>query len=101
MARGGFPGGFGGGNINNLMKQAQKLQKDMEQAQKELEAKEFEASVGGGAVVVKVNGKKLYEYARNKEEITLPKKEVTIKEIELLESKSDIFKFCPHIYNRK
>ena len=27
MARGGFPGGFGGGNINNLMKQAQKLQK--------------------------------------------------------------------------
>ena len=58
MARGGFPGGFGGGNINNLMKQAQKLQKDMEQAQKELEAKEFEASVGGGAVLVKVNGKK-------------------------------------------
>lgn len=42
---------------------------------------------------VKVNGKKLYEYARNKEEITLPKKEVTIKEIELLESKSDTFKF--------
>ena len=30
MARGGFPGGFGGGNINNLMKQAQKLQKEME-----------------------------------------------------------------------
>ena len=30
MARGGFPGGFGGGNINNLMKQAQKLQKDMD-----------------------------------------------------------------------
>jgi len=33
---------------------------------------------------VKVNGKKLYEYARNNEEITLPKKEVTIKNIELL-----------------
>ena len=58
MARGGFPGGFGGGNMNNLMKQAQKLQRDMEQAQKELETKEFESSVGGGAVVVKVNGKK-------------------------------------------
>lgn len=58
MARGGFPGGFGGGNMNNLMKQAQKLQKDMEQAQKDLEAKEFEASVGGGAVIVKANGKK-------------------------------------------
>lgn len=58
MARGGFPGGFGGGNINNLMKQAQKMQKDMELMQKELEEKEFEASVGGGAVVVKANGKK-------------------------------------------
>ncbi len=58
MARGGFPGGFGGGNMNNLMKQAQKLQKQMEDMQKEIESKEFEASVGGGAVVVKVTGKK-------------------------------------------
>lgn len=59
MARGGFPGGgFGGGNMNNLMKQAQKMQKQMEDMQKEMETKEFEASVGGGAVVVKANGKK-------------------------------------------
>ena len=58
MARGGFPGGFGGGNMNNLMKQAQKLQKQMEDMQKEMETIEFEASVGGGAVVVKANGKK-------------------------------------------
>ena len=58
MARGGFPGGFGGGNMNNLMKQAQKLQREMEQMQKDLEEKEFEVSVGGGAVVVKANGKK-------------------------------------------
>lgn len=58
MARGGFPGGFGGGNMNNLMKQAQKLQKQMEDMQKEMETKEFVASVGGGAVVVKANGKK-------------------------------------------
>lgn len=58
MARGGFPGGFGGGNINNLMKQAQALQKQMEEMQKEVEAAEFEASVGGGAISVRVNGKK-------------------------------------------
>lgn len=58
MAKGGFPGGFGGGNMNNIMKQAQKLQKQMEDMQKEIEAKEFESSVGGGAVTVKVNGKK-------------------------------------------
>ncbi|MBE6072479.1 MAG: YbaB/EbfC family nucleoid-associated protein [Clostridium butyricum] len=58
MAKGGFPGGFGGGNMNNLMKQAQKLQKQMEDMQKEMDTKEFESSVGGGAVVVKANGKK-------------------------------------------
>ena len=42
---------------------------------------------------VKVNGKKLYEYARNNKEISLPKKEVTIKEIELLEENNNTFKF--------
>lgn len=72
MARGGFPGGFGGANMNNLMKQAQKLQRDMEQAQKELESKEFEASVGGGAVVVKVNGKKEVLAINIKEEVVDP-----------------------------
>ena len=72
MARGGFPGGFGGGNINNLMKQAQKLQKEMAQAQQELEEKEFDASVGGGAVVVKVNGKKEVLSIKIKEEVVDP-----------------------------
>ena len=42
---------------------------------------------------VKVNGKKLYEYARNNETVDLPKKIVTIKEIELLDQKEDTFKF--------
>jgi len=42
---------------------------------------------------IKVNGKKLYEYARNNIDVDLPKKEVTIKEIELLESTKDTFKF--------
>ena len=72
MARGGFPGGFGGGNINNLMKQAQKLQKEIAQAQQELEEKEFEASVGGGAVLVKVNGKKEVLSIKIKEEVVDP-----------------------------
>lgn len=42
---------------------------------------------------VKVNGKKLYEYARNNESIELPKKQVTIKEIELLSKSEDTFTF--------
>ena len=58
--RGGFPGmgGFGGMNINNLMKEAKKMQADLEKSQTELAAKEFEASAGGGAVTAKVNGQK-------------------------------------------
>ena len=49
--RGGFPGGMGmPGNMNNLMKQAQRMQRQMEEGQKELEVKEFSAKSGGGAV---------------------------------------------------
>ena len=59
--RGGFPGGmggFGGMNINQLMKEAKKMQADMERSQVELTAKEFEATAGGGAISVKVSGDK-------------------------------------------
>ena len=52
----GFPGGMGGVNMN-MIKQAQKMQQDMIKMQEELEAKEFTASVGGGAVEATVNGK--------------------------------------------
>lgn len=56
--RGGFPGGGMPGNMNNLMKQAQRMQRQMEEGQKELETKEFTAAAGGGAVEVTVTGKK-------------------------------------------
>ena len=56
--RGGYPGGMMPGNMNNLMKQAQKMQKQMEETQAELETKEYEASAGGGVVKVKINGQK-------------------------------------------
>ena len=57
--RGGFPGGMGmPGNMNNLMTQAQKMQKQMEENQKALEEKEFTAAAGGGAVEVTISGKK-------------------------------------------
>ena len=58
MAKKGFGGGMMPGNMNNILKQAQKMQENMQKMQEELETKEVEASVGGGAVTVKVNGKK-------------------------------------------
>ena len=56
--RGGFPGGAMPGNMNNLMKQAQRMQRQMEEKTKEMENKEWEATAGGGAVTVKVSGKR-------------------------------------------
>ncbi len=54
--RGGFPGGFGGGNINQLMKQAQKMQADLAKAQEEIADLVVEHTAGGGMVTVKMNG---------------------------------------------
>jgi nucleoid-associated protein EbfC len=77
MAKG-MPG-FGGGNMNNLIKQAQKLQKDMEDMQKDLETKEFEAAVGGGAVTAIANGKKQIVKVKIKPEVVDP------EDVEMLE----------------
>ena len=56
MARG-FQG-MPGGNMQALARQAQKMQQKMLEMQEELEAREYEASAGGGVVTAKVNGKK-------------------------------------------
>ena len=49
---------MGGGNMQQLARQAQKIQQQMTKLQEELEAREYEASAGGGMVTVKVSGKK-------------------------------------------
>lgn len=77
--RGGFAGGGLPGNMNNLMKQAQRMQRQMEETQKELEEKQWEASAGGGAVTVKVSGKKEVVSIKLSEEVVDP------DDIEMLE----------------
>ncbi len=73
---GGFPGM---GNMNNLMKQAQKMQRQMEETQKALEEKSYEASAGGGVVTVTVSGKKEVTSVKIAEEVVDP------DDIEMLE----------------
>ena len=58
MFRGNFGGGMGGMNMQQLVKQAQKMQEDMQLKQAELEEREYEVSAGGGVVNVKINGRK-------------------------------------------
>lgn len=80
--RGGFPGGmggFGGMNIGNLMKEAKKMQADMEKSQEELAQKEFDATAGGGAISVKVSGEKTIK------EIKIQKDVVDPDDVEMLE----------------
>ncbi len=54
-----LPQGVGGGpgNLQSMMKQAQKMQEDMANLQADLESREYEATVGGGAVTARVDGK--------------------------------------------
>ncbi len=73
--RGGFPGGmggFGGMNINQLMKQAKQMQADIEKSQEELGSKEFSATAGGGAIEVTVSGNKVLKNMKIKPEVVDP-----------------------------
>jgi len=79
--RGGFPGmgGFGGMNINQIKKEAKKMQADLEKNQEELATKEFDATAGGGAISVKVTGNKEIK------EITIKKEVVDPEDVEMLQ----------------
>ncbi len=81
MAKRGFPMGMGGmgGNIGNLMKQAQKMQQEMMKAQDELAEKTVEATVGGGAVTVVATG------AKEIREIRIAKEAVDPDDVETLQ----------------
>ena len=56
MKPGKFPGGMGGMNMNALMKQAQKMQQEMQKKQDELKEREYQATAGGGAVTATMKG---------------------------------------------
>ena len=75
---GGFPGG-GMGNMQNLLKQAQKMQADMQKKQSEVASKEIETSAGGVAVVVKATGDKVIK------EIIIKKDVVDPDDVEMLQ----------------
>ena len=73
--RGGFPGGmggFGGMNIGNLMKEAKKMQAEMQKSQEELATKEFDSTAGGGAISVKVTGEKMLKEIKIKPDVVDP-----------------------------
>lgn len=67
---GGFAGGMPGMNMNNLMKQYQKMQKKLEETQEELAKKEYTGQAGGGAVKIVISGeKKVLKVSLNKDAV--------------------------------
>ena len=75
---GGFPGG-GMPNMQNLMKQAKKMQEELQQKQEAVAEKEIETSAGGGAVIVKATGDKVIK------EIIIKKDVVDPDDVEMLQ----------------
>ena len=72
-------GGFGGGNMQNLLREAQRMQQEMQKKQQELESTTFESSVGGGMVTAQMNGK--YELF----DLKIKKEVVDPDDVEMLE----------------
>ena len=75
MSKRGFPGGmggFGGMNMNQILKQAKQMQAEMEKSQEDLASKTFESTAGGGAIYVKVSGAKEVLEVKIKKDVVDP-----------------------------
>ena len=76
---GGFPGGMPGMNVNNIMRQYQRMQRKLEETQEELAKKEYTGQAGGGAVKATVTGAKVLT------KLELDKDAVDPEDVETLE----------------
>ncbi len=76
-----IPQGAGGGNMQSMLKQAQKMQEDMQATQAELESREYDVAAGGGVVNIKINGKKEILSVKLSEEIVDPDDIETLEDL--------------------
>lgn len=99
MAKG-FPGGMGGMNMNNLMKQAQKMQKQMMDKQEELAARTLEMTSGGGAVKVVISGKKELQELKINPDVVDPD-DVEMLEDLILSAVNEAIRQVEEMYNNE
>ena len=93
MAKGGFRGGYGGGNQMSMMKQAQKMQQDLLKMQQELEASKFEFTSGGGAVKAVVAGTRQFESIEIDPEVVDPEDVEMLQDL-ILAAVNGALKLC-------
>ena len=99
MAKSRIPMGMGG-NMNNMIKQAQKMQQNMLKMQEELEAEEFETSAGGGAITVRMSGKKELTAVSIKPEVLDPD-DVEMLEDLIITAVNDVISKVDEVNTRK
>lgn len=88
--RTGYPG-MGGMNMQGMMKQVQKMQEEMQKAQEEVEKKEFDVSVGGGAVTLRMNGKKELLEVKIDEDLLNPDEKEMLEDL-LLSAVNELYR---------
>ncbi len=76
-----IPNSGGPGNMNQMLKQAQKMQEDMTNLQSDLEAREYTATSGGSAVTVTVDGKHLINSIKINPDILDPEEPEMIEDL--------------------
>ncbi len=99
MAYGG-KGGFGGGNMQNLMKQAQKMQEEMQEAEKLMEEWEIVGTAGGEAVVVYMNAKKMIDGIEIDKDVIDPEDEEMLEDL-IMAAINDGYKKADEVYQEK
>ena len=96
----GFRGGMGGGNMQNLMKQAQKMQEQLQETEKLLDEWEIVGTAGGEAVVVYMNAKKIIDGIELDESVVDPE-DVEMLEDLIMAAINDGYKKADEVYNQK
>lgn len=76
-----IPNSGGSGNMNQMLKQAQKMQEDMQSLQEDLDSREYTATSGGGAVTVTIDGKHLIKSLKINPEIIDPEDAEMIEDL--------------------
>ena len=97
-----LPQGVGGGpsNMQSMLKQAQKMQEDMAAKQAELETLEYEVAAGGGAVRVKINGKKEILSVTIDPEVIDPDDKETLEDL-IVAAVNEAIKKVETVYNEE